>query len=114
MATGGGFRLVLSTATWEGRRCPVSIEESLRQVVEETVRAVIDRELRERLSADGLTLLAPPDDRPLGAKELQERGYTEQEAYGLLRNHGLRMPGGRRIRIARSVLERIERGEIPA
>lgn len=50
----------------------------------------------------------------LDRKALQERGYTEKEAYALLRRHGVRVPGGRRARIAQSVLERIERGEIPA
>lgn len=51
---------------------------------------------------------------PLCAAELQQRGYTRQEAYGLLRRHGVQVPGGRRLRISRSVLERIERGELQA
>lgn len=58
----------------------------------------------------------PQEQAPvvLDRKALQERGYTEKEAYALLRRHGFRVPGGRRARIAQAVLERIERGEIPA
>lgn len=50
--------------------------------------------------------------RPLCVEDLQERGYTSTEAYELLKAHGVRLPGGRRRRIALSVLERIETGEI--
>ena len=58
--------------------------------------------------------LARRHDRPLDARALQARGYTEQEAYGLLRRHGIKLHGGRRKRIHPDVLARIERGEIPA
>lgn len=51
---------------------------------------------------------------PLDAEALQARGYTRDEAYALLRTHGVRIPGGRRRRISPSVLGRIERGEVPA
>lgn len=59
--------------------------------------------------------MQPDQAKPvLTATDLQHRGYSEREAYALLRRHGVRLPGARRARIAASVLERIERGEIPA
>lgn len=51
--------------------------------------------------------------RPLDYHALVERGYSEKEAYALLRRHGVRLPGGRRSRISVDVLTRIEAGEIP-
>ena len=65
------------------------------------------RSIHERLDA-----LATPDAGPLDSHALQARGYSQQEAYGLLRQHGVRLPGGRRARISREVLERIERGDL--
>lgn len=56
--------------------------------------------------------LAP--SKPLDSDDLMNRGYSEKEAYGLLRRHGVRLPGAKRIRIAVTVLEAIERGERPA
>lgn len=90
----------------------MTLDEALRETVEQTVRTAVERALAERLAGDAIQVMAPADDRPLDSKALQERGYTEQESYALLRAHGHRMPGGRRIRIAKSVLERIERGEL--
>lgn len=60
--------------------------------------------------------VAPEREAPavLDRRALQDRGYTEKEAYALLRRHGVRVPSGRRARIALSILERIERGEVPA
>lgn len=89
----------------------MSLDEALRAVVEETVRATLDRELSARLS-DGVTITAPPDDRPLSSDDLKARGYSTDETYALLRAHGVRLPGGRRMRIARAVLEQVERGEL--
>lgn len=63
--------------------------------------------IRERLNA-----LAPVG--PLDHEALMSRGYSEREAYALLRRHGVRLPGAKRSRIAVSVLEAIERGELPA
>lgn len=51
---------------------------------------------------------------PLDSSALVHRGYTRHEAYALLRSHGVRVPGGKRRRISVSILERIERGEVPA
>lgn len=48
---------------------------------------------------------------PLDAEALMERGYTRDEAYALLRRHGVRVTGGRRQRISVAVLEAIERGD---
>ena len=53
-------------------------------------------------------------DAPLAYEDLRARGYTKPQAYGLLRRHGVRVPGGRRKRISRDVLARIERGEVEA
>ena len=50
---------------------------------------------------------------PLDVEALQARGYTRDEAYALLRKHGVRIPGGKRMRISPMVLGRIERGEVP-
>ena len=52
--------------------------------------------------------------RPLDYPALRDRGYSEREARALLRRHGVKVPGGRRIRIDATVLVRIERGELPA
>jgi len=90
----------------------VSLESQLAEVVTSAVRAAIDRELAARLGDDRVTINPPPDDRPLDAKALQERGYSTAEAYALLNAHGQRLPGGRRARIAKSVLDRVERGEL--
>lgn len=90
----------------------MTLDDAIRSAVEASVRAAVDRALAERLSGDAINVIAPPDDRPLDAAALQERGYSVQEAYTLLRTHGQRLPGGRRARIAKSVLERIERGEL--
>lgn len=46
---------------------------------------------------------------PLDYEALRARGYTEREAYALLRRHGVRVLRKRRIRP--DVLEAIERGE---
>lgn len=51
-------------------------------------------------------------DAPLTADDLMTRGYSKDEAYALLRRFGVKVPGGRRKRIAVTVLERIERGEL--
>lgn len=51
-------------------------------------------------------------DAPLDSRGLQERGYTKAESYGLLRRHGVKVPGGRRKRISMEVLRQIERGEV--
>lgn len=51
---------------------------------------------------------------PLDSDALVARGYSVKEAYGLLRRHGVRLPGAKRARIALAVLEAIERGELPA
>lgn len=53
-------------------------------------------------------------DAPLAYEDLRARGYTKPQAYGLLRRHGVRVPGGRRKRISRELLVRIERGEVAA
>lgn len=53
-----------------------------------------------------------PGARPLDYRALMERGYSEREARTLLRRHGVRVPGGKRQRIALEVLVRIERGEL--
>lgn len=90
----------------------MTLDDAIRSAVEASVRAAVDRALAERLSGDAINVMAPVDDRPLDSKALIERGYTSHEAYALLRAHGHRMPGGRRIRIAKSVLDRIERGEL--
>lgn len=90
----------------------MTLDEALRQAVEETVRQALDRELAARLAGDGITIVSPPDDRPLDAEALQARGYSVNEAYALLRAHGQRLPGARRTRIAKSVLDRVERGEL--
>ena len=58
-----------------------------------------------------LDQLAPA--APLDVEALQARGYTRDEAYALLRRHGVRIPGGRRMRISPVVLGRVERGEVP-
>lgn len=55
---------------------------------------------------------APDPSAPLDARALMARGYSKDEAYALLRRHGVKVPGGRRKRIAVTVLERIERGEL--
>ena len=52
--------------------------------------------------------------RPLDANALQERGYSRDESYALLRVHGVKLSTGGRIRISAAVLGRIERGEVPA
>lgn len=54
------------------------------------------------------------DKPPLDYAALRERGYTEREAYALLRRHGVKVPGGRRRRISPELLVRIERGEVAA
>jgi hypothetical protein len=57
--------------------------------------------------------LRPADQKaPLDREALQARGYTRDEAYGLLRRFGVKLPGGRRKRIAVDVLEKVERGEL--
>lgn len=56
----------------------------------------------------------PRTEKPLDARDLRERGYSQHEAYGLLRRHGVKIPGGRRLRIAPQILKQIERGEVPA
>lgn len=56
--------------------------------------------------------VAPPP--PLDAEALQDRGYSRREAYGILRRHGVRLPGGRRLRISLDLLIKIERGEVQA
>ena len=56
--------------------------------------------------------MSPEQDKPLDYSQLRSRGYTEREAYGLLRRHGVKVPGGRKRRITLSLLTRIERGEI--
>lgn len=55
-----------------------------------------------------------PAPAPLDAKALMARGYSQHEAYGLLRRHGVKVPGGRRLRISAVLLGQIERGEVPA
>lgn len=49
---------------------------------------------------------------PLDYEALRERGYSKDEAYGLLRRRGVKVPGGRKRRISLEVLTRIERGEL--
>lgn len=90
----------------------MTLDEALRETVEQTVRTAVERALTNRLAGEAIQVMAPADDRPLDAAALQERGYSVQEAYTLLRTHGQRLPGGRRARIAKSVLERIKRGEL--
>lgn len=90
----------------------MTLDEVIRNTVEASVKAAVERALTERLAGDAIHVMAPADDRPLDAGALQERGYSVQEAYTLLRTHGQRLPGGRRARIAKSVLERVERGEL--
>lgn len=63
--------------------------------------------IRERLD-----VLAP--SAPLDYRALMQRGYSQAEAYALLRRHGVRLPGAKKARIATSVLESIERGDTPA
>lgn len=89
----------------------MTLDESLRMTVEAAVRAVLERELAAKLQG-GITLAAPIDDRPLDAKALQDRGYSLNEAYVLLDKYGQRLPGARRARIAKSVLDQVERGEL--
>jgi hypothetical protein len=90
----------------------VSLDEVLKATVEATVRAALERALTERLAGDAINVIAPPDDRPLDAKALQDRGYSLNEAYVLLDKYGQRLPGARRARIAKSVLDQVERGEL--
>jgi hypothetical protein len=68
-------------------------------------------ELAERV--DRLDRLVLEADAPLDHKALVARGYSEKEAYGLLRRYGVHAPGGRRRRVARDVLAVVERGELP-
>jgi len=69
----------------------------------------------EDLQADIRRLTAKIDalahQGPLTADDLQARGYSQKEAYALLHRHGFQLPGARRKRISRTVLERIEKGE---
>lgn len=51
-----------------------------------------------------------PKGGPLDFGDLRARGYSEPEAYALLRNHGVQVL--RKRRIALEVLVRIERGEL--
>lgn len=53
-----------------------------------------------------------PQAPPLDYSALRARGYSKDEAYGLLRRRGVKVPGGRKRRIAADLLHRIERGEI--
>lgn len=92
----------------------MSLDAAIQDVVLQAVREVVVKELAPRLSEGSVTVLTPGERRPLDSKALMDRGYTEQEAYALLRAHGVRIPGGRRRRIALDVLEAIERGETPA
>lgn len=89
----------------------MTLDESLRVTVEAAVRAVLERELAAKLQS-GITLAAPVDDRPLDAQALRDRGYSLNEAYALLDRYGQRLPGARRARIAKSVLDQVERGEL--
>lgn len=71
-------------------------------------------EIRDELK--GLVMEAVADalrdaDAPLTAEDLMARGYSQKEAYALLHRHGVRLPGAKRIRISKKVLERIEQGE---
>lgn len=83
----------------------MSLDQAIRETVGAEVRAVL-QELREALPASS----AP--SYPLDHAALLDRGYSKDEAYALLRAHGVKLPGGRRARISLEVLTRIEAGEI--
>lgn len=74
-------------------------------------RAEVDLAGELRALREQVARVVDPDRGPLDHKALMDRGYSEREAYGLLRAHGVKIPGGRRARISREVLEHIERGD---
>lgn len=90
----------------------MSVDESIRVAINEALREALERELPMILAAAAEVMVAQPLDGPLDAKALKARGYSQAEAYGLLRAHGFRVPAGRRIRMAPEILNAIEKGEL--
>lgn len=85
----------------------MSLDQAIREVVGVELRAAL-RELRDALPAP-----APVEPSvPLDHTALVDRGYSTDEAYALLRAHGVKLPGGRKRRISLAVLTRIEAGEL--
>lgn len=85
----------------------MTLDQAIREAVGVEVRAAL-QELRDVLPAP-----APAEPSvPLDHSALVVRGYSADEAYALLRAHGVKLPGGRKRRISLSVLTRIEAGEL--
>lgn len=85
----------------------MTLDQAIREAVGLEVRAAL-QELRDVLP----TPAATEPSVPLDHTALVERGYSTDEAYALLRAHGVKLPGGRKRRISLAVLTRIEAGEL--